>query len=363
MLTIDAYGDSITYGYPVTEAQNYINKIADYFGAVLKNNAVSSSMAADQVFKMGNKSGGDITTIMLGTNDTSIYGNGTNAAERRKNYINCLRTMAVCSSGVKITTAEKMTLTGTWNFNENSFSGGAWSSDNTATATTTVSGTAVYVCYDQFSTPSNNSVFEVWIDGSLVETVTLDSSKLVNTYLNKNLEAVTLRYGGLAAGSHTVLIKNKSSSPTNFQLNFVAGSAVNPSGLKKPVFFMNTAIKTTYTGTDSTANATAYCGALATMGSELKTDGLNVNVVDVNGAIISSDLYSDGVHWIASGHTKAYNLLLSSILANAYPATTVTPPVYPTGPFSITLPTPVSYTTASGTWNGSGGVSGPLTLS
>lgn len=348
MTTLQSYGDSIPAGQGVTSS--FVSQTASHYGWYLINNAVPGDMAIDQSWRLNSTSTRDITTVMVGTNDCAVYGSGS--TPRLNNYINAMRAMAVVNGGTTVVPAVNLTLSGTWyTTTATGASFGKYTADTNATATATVNGPVVWVGYLQFST-TDNSAFEVWIDGVMVEYITLDTAPICNTGNGKNYGDVCRRYGGLSNGPHTVVIKNK--SPNILNLEFIASQSLL--FMSKPVFFVNTPFKGSYNSIDSAANVTSFCTALNGLVTELQNDGFNCHLIDANSILVQpTDFQADGLHPNAAGHTKIYNALKTAIDTYAVP----------TGGSSVTFPTGTitKNVTLTMTCDGSGGVTGPYTLS
>ncbi len=327
---LTAFGDSITFGYLVDPSESYINRLVKQIGqnCILRNLAVGGSMMLDNSWLTQNTVPSDVTTIMVGTNDSQAY--NTNWYGRNL-YVSALRSIAIIQGNAGIIPARNMIKTGLWS--DTTGAGAAFgvsTTDPTAKLSATVSGTVVYLGFDQFTNPANfPASFEVWIDGTLVESVTLQSSAIPSTALGRYYGPCARRYAGLSDGNHTIEVRNKSA--VNFAVEYVAGNG--QLGAAKPVFVLNTPFKASYQPTDNAANVAWYAGAAAALVDELASDGFKIYLVDVNALInTTTDLHQDGVHLNAEGHTKIYNALLTAIQSHGLQ----TPGVL-NGPFSFPM--------------------------
>lgn len=260
--------------------------------------------------------------ISLGTNDAQHY--GTNATKRDA-YAAFLRAIAVwCGAPTRFTARSGgMALTGTWaDTPVNSI--GKMTTNNGATATKTVNGTAVYVAVIIQNLASSQSVFEVRIDGVLVDTITLSGVTIGNTIVGRSYAPACYRFGGLDDGPHVVQVKSISGNA--LFLEWIAGSDQQA----KPGVFVADVVKRTATGYASSGNSDSnvadYGAAAFAVADELALDGLNVSKVPLNAVFDPSlHLQPDGIHYNTAGHPVVKDAF-KEVIAPVEPVETITYP-------------------------------------
>jgi lysophospholipase L1-like esterase len=299
-LPVAAFGDSNTLGTGVTQAQAWPDLVASNLGVALTNNAVSGAQAADQSFLTYSTtpSASNDYLVSLGTNDAEVYGADS---QKLAGYVSFLQDLIVYLAAPNRVTGRAMTLTGSGWGNTGSEPFGVQTSSAGATATATVSGTAVYVSYVVFNAADNNGTFTVAVDGVNQGTVNPNGTYIGNTQLGKQWSPGVTRFGGLSAGSHTVTVTQNSPGSLIF-VDWIAGS----NQASKPtvrVFDVIRRATAAYANGNSDANIANYNAAISTMVSNLATDGLNVSDIDIASIIDpAADLQSDGIHLNVTGH-------------------------------------------------------------
>lgn len=299
---ITVSGDSNSRGHNLPAGQDWPTLLADALGTTKTVIGSSGHMAADQAWLMYGVSPviDRDYLISIGTNDAQHYGADTT---KRNAYAAFLRAIAVwCGAPTRFTARSGgMAFAGTWTDTPvNSI--GRMTTNNGATATKTVNGTAVYVAVIIQNLASSQSIFEVRIDGVLVDTITLSGVAIGNTLIGRSYAPACFRFGGLAAGSHVVQVKSISGNA--LFLEWIAGSDQSA----KPGVFIADIVKRVATGyastpsTNSDANVADYGAAAFAVADELALDGLNVSKVPLNAVFNpATHLQADGIHYNTSG--------------------------------------------------------------
>ena len=308
-MTVNFFGDSITVGNGVTTAQSYPYIFATTIGQSYNNYAVNGSMAADQSWKNQTVTPSDISVFNLGVNDSWHYGT---SAQKRAAFIKFLRSLVVCQLSPDYINARSMSKTGPWT-NVPASTGdylGCFTDVSGSTATASVRGKSIYVHYLLQSQPTSESVFNIYVDNVLKDTITLDGVAVGNTYLGKDYSNACVRVSGLSDGLHTV--KVESISGNRLFLEGVSGSFQN----SKKVGYVSNIIKSTAAyyalrgNGNGVPNITLYNTDIQTMVDELTLDGFMVKVFDSFSVIDPDTETHDGLHPNSAGHTDIANKLL-----------------------------------------------------
>lgn len=293
MKPLKFYGDSITAGVPVTPA--YPGLLATALGvSISANHAASGNQAADQSYKalkLGPDSSSDVC-IMLGVNDVYQWGNVPAKISAFKKFLMSVIVRATCPD-IKITRVSGVTTSGTWYPYGLDASDiyGKYTQQVGATATATVSGTAVYIGIRSQNTAGTGGTFEVKIDGVSKGTFSPDGTQHGTTGSGLIAATMVYRVSGLSAGSHTVLITHQSGQT---MLDYIAGSGQST--------FINAFVGNSTPVPASTSTVTAYNAAISELVSELHGDGLSVFAVNSNAAVNPSTGMYDAVHPNAASH-------------------------------------------------------------
>ena len=299
-------GDSITAsfpGNPVAPADLYPAKLAASLGLTEYNMAVSGAQAADQSFAATVlvPSAANTHTVLIGANDARLY-----PPSKLSMWERFTRDLILKNALPQRVTARSagMTLSGAWSntlvntVGKNTTAAGA-------KATAVVSGAAVYVSFIIQDNVSAGGVANVKIDGVLAGTINSASLGLV-TQNGLTYAPGSVRFGGLASGSHTVEIEVTSSGKI-FYLDFIAGSD-QPSN---PAVYVGEVLRQSYAGYGSDANVALYNAALASITDDLALDGLDVSLVELD-LVPATDL-ADGIHPNTAGHQKIFDAFLAAI--------------------------------------------------
>lgn len=310
-MTYRSYGDSITTGTGATSfANSYLGLLQTDLGVTFSNQAVSTSMAMDQATALYSiaASSGDVTTIMLGTNDQAKYNTD---ATKLDYYVKALRAFGIYTGAVTTpaTPANGVSYTAGW------ITGGyAWSSYGSTTvgSTATFSATGNTIALGMICQYPNASTFSVTIDGVNKGTFATGAADM-KTILNRAYGPMCLAFTGLGAGSHTVVITVVNGG-TQVYLQWF--SVLTP---KSGVVYVNTPYAVNYTIGGSDANVDTYNAALASLVTELSGYGLTVSLADANSVLVKATDMADNVHPNNAGHLKIRNKVYTAITGNASP--------------------------------------------
>jgi hypothetical protein len=168
-----------------------------------------------------------------------------------------------------------------------------------ATATITVTGTAITVAYlSYYGSAQTGAIFGVTIDGVTVGGVDTNFGATTGNQFATNYAIMATRFDGLSAGSHVLQL---TLSTANFcVICFVAGTTETPA---PPVYVSGPLRMATYTGgatgynNGSTAAVTAYTSMVSDLVDECLADGRTITLVDVNALYnTATDISADTVH-------------------------------------------------------------------
>lgn len=296
-----AFGDSVTFGYPVTSSQIWAKLVADYLNTSLVNYAISSSQASDQAYVAQGHSPSDqnVYGVMLGINDVTVYGDN---AVKRQAFKDHMRALVAWLSLPTRTTGAAMTKTGSWS----PFAPiGSYTFDVGGTASGAIEGASLYAGFRNQVSADSEGVSEIRVDGVLKATrqgngVTVGPTTLGSNTSNPNYHGRAygpqcIRIPNLGNGAHPIEVRNTLASKATL-LESIAGTEQeqNPQ-----IFLLNIPMRTS----DPSWRA-GYNQALADLASEFVADGRNVVLVDIASQLNASDLFTDGLHINAAGHAK-----------------------------------------------------------
>lgn len=293
-LTYNAYGDSLTAGFGATSS--FPALIANRKGWTLFNYAADGACAWDQGAVAFNKTVTENQrfSVMLGINDQRRYSTGIS---KRANFALALREIVAwlaIPNSKKINAQDaSVSYTGSW---INTVVFGAWGRNSQtvgSTATFTVVGITVYIA--SLQQESQNAGFAVTIDGVTKSPTSADGTGMM-TFNGATYGPTLYRYDGLSDGSHTVVLTVTGDGAGRTHFLWAAGNEPNGSQV-----FVGTATRSTQGFYDanggSAENVAAYNLEIARVVNELRSDGLNVTLVDSHGAIDpATDLQPDGIH-------------------------------------------------------------------
>lgn len=317
------WGDSLGVGFYASSfvSTAYAPLVADGLGAELNNWSFGNAMVADMATSMFSRPTlvGDVHVMHLGTNDMHTYeGNATKQAVYGLAHLANLVWLSTLDSDKVYAQSSSAVKSGTWaNASGPVAPTGMFSSSNGANITFTVSGTVVYVCMC-FIDPSVYAVtgqYTVHIDGNLVGTFNTAPGASILTILGQTVSPKVHRFSGLSDTSHTVVVTATSTDP--IVVGWVAGkNNTVTAGLAKPKVVSGTVPRFNATGYSnfggSDADALAFSNLNSANVSALSGDGLNVVLADTRAALnTTTDLYSDGLHWVDSGHLAAANTIIA----------------------------------------------------
>lgn len=309
-----AFGDSLT-------VSAYPDQVCAAIGLTTDNRAVGGSEMLDicsdqtkatQVYLTTPIGIGDVSFGVMGYNDMRAAGSD---ATHLESFIRALR--AAITWLVRLQTDVKMLNDAGWTFGgdwSGGFSLGAlvtkYGAANGATASISVVGTAITVCYVWRGGLGDGAQFTVSIDGVVQETVDSMIGAGTSAYC-----PFARRYSGLSAGAHTVLITQVGSGKTN--LGFVAGNG-EPYGAMIALcgpLLMTTAgylVEPPTPHSGSAAAVALYQAAVVALIAEAVADSHNAIAFDTNAAnggsyVIPTDVSGDDVHPNAGGTTHIGN--------------------------------------------------------
>lgn len=216
------------------------------------------------------------------------------------------------------------TFTGSWSATTVNGLDTKYSSTSGDTASISATGTAVTLAYVSHFGLGDGGTFSVKIDGvTVASSVDTDfgSSSGFGSGSPTRYVPMALRFAGLSAGSHTVLITLTSSAVV--QVAFVTGSgeATAPEVRVGGPLKMNS---TGYSSNSPYNNGTdavvaTYTATIKTLLRDGIADGRLMKWADVNSFYTPADVSGDNVHPDNAGHVDIENAFLAASACNAYP--------------------------------------------
>lgn len=318
--TLHAVGDSIAEGQNASSAANeWATLFAADLGYVLSNNAVGGTQIVDQT--SDDRSGArnqvylgtsiptyDAWSWLIGYNDMRYFGTDADGLEAfTRVFRSGIAWMSRAASDCKQASDAGWTFSGAWTDVTVNGLDTSYSSTSGDTASISVSGTAVTVAYISRWGIADGGTFSVTIDGNLVA-ASVDTNFGENSgYGGGSLTRyapMALRFDGLAAGSHTVLLTLTSSAVV--QVAFVTGSGET----ETPTVYAGGPLKMNSTGYSSyspynlgsDAAVAAYAGAIRSVLIDAVADGRDVKYADVNAYYSITEVDTDNVHPADTGH-------------------------------------------------------------
>lgn len=299
---INAYGDSITFGYGIpyiqanvvagtTTSQNYVSLFASHFGLSISNNyayfggprfysqqfigdayANTASNSTMSITRFGGNEGGDfpagIAQINLGVQAMLVW-------------------LSLPSSAIQLETS--MTTTGTWSSGTLSFQTSKFSGVANSTITGTANGTTVYLAG---SAESGFGTGEITIDG-----VDQGAFSFNNTTVTAPAEIpVCFRFSGLSPGNHSIQLK------VNSGIVSIAWVAGNQNATQQPYTIVGAMLS--HSGVSNTDIATFNSTISGTI-TNLVSDGLNLLFINDNPTVsptaLPAQFQPDHIHPNAFG--------------------------------------------------------------
>lgn len=319
-----AFGDSITYGANATTAANqWVDLVAATTGWSMTNSGISGrelpdnaalSIYAKAVLE------GDNYVLLSGYNDMRHHGlSAAGQLTYQKTLYAVLVWLGIPHANKIFGQNAAITYGGSWSNNTAyGLALGKYASTTGATATATITGTAVYIGYTSWAGAGTMSVT---IDD--VSYGTIDQSVGVNTNAGIGIWPSLFRVGGLSNTAHTVVL-TVTSSGLNTLLDFIASNDMSAIETQPRVYAGNTLLmdSTGYTQggaqwtNGSDAAVTAFNVINSAVVAELAADGLLITDVDVSSAYdVTTDLdTADHVHPNDTGHGVIADTFLASMI-------------------------------------------------
>lgn len=310
--TLYAHGDSITKGEAVTTP--FPAYIAGAKGWSAVNNGVNGAQAADiadSVYAL-NIDGTSINVIAVGINDArTANGDATKKAIYASTHLaelafSAFKTKLKADSPYLICQGFASVGGGQWGW-------GKWSNVYGESVSGSVSGSVVYVGYTARDTMAGT--FTVTIDGANKGTFSNSGGGKINTVLGRTWTPQVLRFGGLASGTHSVVITNVTSGTGYVHFDWMAGtgdqSAPLPSVYVGNITRMSPSGYTTYGGSDTVMDD--YNRIIMQNVMLLSKDGLAVFSVNSQDAISPATDLADGIHPTQAGYNSIGDVFLTTL--------------------------------------------------
>lgn len=328
--TLHTVGDSVTAGLNASDAAHrWANLVNVSLDGVLSNNAVSATQLVDETSDSQNANRNqiylgtsipivDVWAMELGYNDMRYFGTDSNGIETFKRL---LRSAVAWVSRIATDCYQMSngawTMVGSWSSLTINGLATKYSSTVNDTASISVTGTAVTVAYISHFGLGDGGTFEVKIDGNIVAAsidTDFGSSSGYGGGSPTQYAPMALRYGGLSAGAHTVLITVKSAAVV--QLAFVTGNGE----ASVPDVRVGGPLKMNVTGyasnspynAGSDAAVTAFENTVKSVLADALTDGRLAKWADINAYYNISEVDTDNVHPADAGHAAIAQAFLNA---------------------------------------------------
>lgn len=323
LLNSQAFGDSITFGTGVTEAQRWANLVSENKTWMPTNFATAATQLADigfinATFNTPITSSSKILSI-AGTNDMRLYGGTAGNKDDFKYGYKAMCAWLAMPDANKHDFSDA-SFTGTWTTNAREWIRQGYKSTTTAGdyAEFTVSGTSVIICLARFS--SGGGDFSVDVNGIPVA-LGITSVMTSATNAGRAVQPTLYVVSGLSSGSHTVRV-----TATSGKLGLVWYAGHDGSDLGARVYIHGTPRLATspldyYTAAGyapftngSNTHADAYATIMSDVATELTAIGLSVTYCrSTLTQDTSTDFQTDGVHPSVAGNTKIRDAVLAII--------------------------------------------------
>lgn len=289
------FGDSISAGYG---ASNYSNSFPSLISSreniSIVNKATNGSMVPDQApFVYGcSKTLAEIATLMLGTNDERIY--NSNIGKQRF-FADGLLALALYIAASPVIAKSFGNYTGAW---EQTYAYGIGKNSQIqgSKLSFSVNGAAVYIGY--IRQVGNHGSFRVKIDGEDMGLYSCNGDGITTSH-GATYGPAALRFANLSDSLHSIEIEVASNG---HRVYIDWWSSPNPSLQLK---IANIPYALQYRSGGSKENVDSYNLEIKNISDSLKSDGLNVDLVDVNSVLKPIDMFDD-YHPNDEGHLKMF---------------------------------------------------------
>jgi hypothetical protein len=324
--TVQAFGDSITTCYNCANPQtdSYLSRtaVAEGWTPAINSGVSGSELTDAQIDNIRSVCGQSKEyLLLLGYNDMR-YG-GTDPV-LLSNYTGTLYDALAC---LAIPAQDRIngsggpvTYTATWSNTPVAGAYGKYTNASTATASFTVSGTAIYIA--SYIVDISAGYFSITVDGKSYGDISC--SGMTQSGNGRTYTPQLTRIAGLSTGAHSVILTAHGGGSNSVFFDWAAGNsdAVNPN--KAHIYFGNT-LRMTSTGyatpggsiwtKGSDAAVSLYNQANAKAAADLISDGWGITYVNVSSIYDpNTDVSSDNVHPTdPAGYTKIANAYISAI--------------------------------------------------
>lgn len=282
---------------------NYTNRIGGIMGVSPQNYGLAGAGIADIQKRIYGLyiSATDMQVITQETaaNDIAVYGSNADKMANWQKMSDALAAYsAIPNSQKKFGQSTDITYSGTW-ANSTYYNGliSKQSTTNGNTATTTSSGTTVYVAYTMLD--GNGGTASVTVDGVSAGTINCfgQNGSTINTLFSNTNGSALLSVTGLSAGSHTIVVTvtSATSASNRVIIDWIAGNSGANSTWPSVYLFDPIQIL-------SSTNITAYRTMVYNTVNRMRADGLKVNEVYVRPLNTSTEVAPDGGHPNDAGH-------------------------------------------------------------
>jgi len=327
--TLRGVGDSITEGSNASSAANrWLNL---YHAALATNTLVNGGVGGTQIVDQttDDRSSARNQTYLTGVTPTDYWAmftgyndlryHGTNAtalAQYERSLRAAIAWMSRTTANIKQASDAAWTYSASWSAATICNIGTKFRSASGATASISVSGTAITVAYVNRWGLADGGTFTVTIDGTLVGTIdtNVGSSSGYGGASPSRYNIQAERYAGLSSGSHTVEIATTSAGTV--QLAFVCGTG----DTDKPAVRIGAPIKMAsdgYTSNSPYNNGSdvaveMYSTVIRKLVYEARLDGRDVKFADSNTYFTLANMDTDKVHPTDAGHVQLKDAFVAS---------------------------------------------------
>ncbi len=293
------FGDSIPYGLGASKPTlSWVGRLTP------TNVSVPGAQAADlsrlaQAWIADPK---ETYKLEIGTNDVAKYKGDADKQEYfRRTLRGALAWLLLIDKKTARGAQAGITFTGEWVDSPSPNPCGKYTTKFNASASATVTGTAVYIGLSEGDYVDMGESVNVVIDGVDKGTYPVKIAG-VKTYLGQWWGRVAWYFGGLSAGSHAVTVKSLSPNGKFVHVDYIAGS-VQTTQAKTRLLNILRFSDAGYTASGTTQAMTdAYNAILTDLVAEFAGHGHDIAVVDGHAAINAATQLSDGTHPNDDGH-------------------------------------------------------------
>lgn len=293
------FGDSIPYGLGASKpSSSWAGRLTPV------NVSVPAAQAADlsRIAQAWSADPKETYKVEIGTNDVAKYKGDADKQEYfRRTLRGALAWLLLIDKKTARGAQAGITFSGIWADSPSPNPCGKYTTKFDASASATVTGTAVYIGLSEGDYVDMGESINVVIDGVDKGTYPVKIAG-VKTYLGQWWGRVAWYFGGLSAGPHAVTVKSLSPNGKFLHVDYIAGSTQTTQA-KTRLFNILKFSDAGYTASGTTQAMTdAFNTILSELVAEFAGHGHDIELVDGHASIDSALHLSDGTHPNDDGH-------------------------------------------------------------